>query len=211
MLGLSLLSVVCGAGAAAVAYSTGHVHWPAAPVPQREFSLTHPTPTGPRPGVLGPQRVSIPALGIDARWIYTGIDAGGMKIPEPDPTVIGRLPPGQAPARMIFMAGHVTWNAARGALYPLSGAQPGDVVAVTSPAGRTSQWVVQRMQLVRRAPIVPAGYLLPHAERTLVLVTCGGDVVDTPHGRVYADNVVVTAAPLRPEAPPPATARPTAR
>ena len=84
-----------------------------------------------------------------------------------------------------------------GALFDLKAAGYDDplLVTTTDGTGRATHWRVTGLE-VRGKGDLPA--FPTTGARRLVLVTCGGPVVDTPSGRRYRDNVVVTAVPAAP-------------
>ncbi|GAB48467.1 class F sortase [Mobilicoccus pelagius] len=75
---------------------------------------------------------------------------------------------------------------------------PGAVVDLVGAAGRTESWRVEALK-VRHKDALPS--FPSDGPRRLALVTCGGPVVHTAHGRGYRDNVMVWAAPAAAAAP----------
>jgi len=97
-----------------------------------------------------------------------------------------------------LLAGHV--NAAdqgSGTFFDLYKVQPGAVVYVADPAGSVTLWRVVGLDVVVKAALPESVFAGPPGPRKLVLVTCGGPIMNIPGvGNTYRDNVIVTAVPV---------------
>ena len=137
----------------------------------------------------------IPDLGVDAPVRRETVTADGELVVPGDPRVIGSWhgePARAAAVGTLVLAGHVDSRGDLGAFHPLSRIGPGAVVDLVDAAGRTESWRVEALE-VRRKDALPA--FPEDGPRRLALVTCGGPVVHTAHGRGYRDNVIVWATP----------------
>lgn len=149
--------------------------------------------------VQPPVRLGVPALGLDMPVDPVGVAADGeMEIP-PDADRAGwyRFGPGPAsPQGTTLLAAHVdSRSSGIGPFAELHRLGPGDEVRLTTDDGATRPYVVVDVQKVPK-DVAPLGdWFSREGDPRLVLVTCGGDWrEDVGH---YADNVVVTAEPVR--------------
>jgi LPXTG-site transpeptidase (sortase) family protein len=146
---------------------------------------------------LGPTRVRIPSLGIDAPVKPAAIDVrhGVLAIPLGIGLAgwwqDGSLPGGTAGA--ILVAGHVdSAKAGAGAFFKLGGARVGARVRLATAGGRAFAYRVVSVRSYPKSALPTTIYSRQGPSR-LVLVTCGGPF-DEATGH-YRDNVVVTAVP----------------
>lgn len=156
---------------------------PSAPVP----GFSSPTPVH----TAGP-RLLIGALGISAPLHEVGVSAGELEIPA-DPAAVGIWRDGARPGDptgTVLVSGHVSWDGRRGGLWPLASAGLGDLVELVTPDGTVTHWIVTTADRVLGDQDHPDLFTRSGPHR-LVVVTCGGPVVD---GR-YRDLVVVVAEP----------------
>ena len=131
-------------------------------------------------------------LGIAAPLDLVGVDADELEIPD-DPSHVGIWEDGARPgdaSGTVLITGHVSWNGTRGALWPLAASEPGDVIEVVDDTGAATHWLVSSAKRMERDADHPALFTR-HGRLRLVLVTCGGPVVDGN----YRDLVVVEAVP----------------
>lgn len=155
-------------------------------------------PAGPGPDdAVG--RLYVPSLYVSAPIVPQGVtSANEMSLPD-DLHHVGLLDTTSAlddEAGSTLIAGHVTAGGHPGALYFLGRAQPGASVTTLDTDGRRTDWVVTSVRSYHKTSL-PADIFRTMGERTLTLVTCGGDIIRTPDGRwTHEDNIVVTAAPV---------------
>lgn len=143
-----------------------------------------PTPVGPR--------LVLADLAISAPLREVGVVGPELEIPE-DPLEVGIWRDGAKPgdpAGTVLVTGHVSWAGERGALWHLAGAEPGHGIELVSPDGDTSRWRVAAVERLRRDADHPELFTTSGPHR-LVVVTCGGPVVDGH----YRDLVAVVAFP----------------
>jgi hypothetical protein len=214
---LALLALVAGL---AVLTGTG-VAWAlrAAPAPaatSTEPGRVVPTPAEPGPLVWAPTGdpgplaepvgLTVERAGetlLAAPVVPVGVGATGtMDVPR-DVTTVGWYRFGAAPgaaAGSAVLAGHVDdREQGPGAFHDLVGLAPGDVVTVRRAGAPPARYAVREVRAVDK-DVLPAGELFArHGPPRLTLVTCGGPF--DRETRSYRDNVLVTAAPLRPGAP----------
>nr|WP_121251399.1 class F sortase [Nocardioides ferulae] len=141
-----------------------------------------------------PERVRIPALGVDAPILPVRAPDRTL-VPPADPMRLGWWADGARPGERrgsVLVTGH-TVHDGDGALDDLETLRSGERVSVRTDAG-TVPYVVRRVEIYTK------GGLARHAERLfsqdvagrLVLITC-----EDWDGSRYLSNVVVTARPVR--------------
>jgi sortase (surface protein transpeptidase) len=139
-----------------------------------------------------PEAVSIPRIGVRSTLVDLGLKNGVMETPG-DPAVAGWFDRGPTPGALgpAVIAGHVTWNHARGVFYRLGTLRPGDHVSVARKDGKTAVFTVTRVAQFSRSrfPSEAVYGAIDHAG--LRLITCGGTYDAAKHS--YLDNVVVFA------------------
>jgi len=153
-----------------------------------------------------PAHVVIGSLCVNGPIVTTAVTPEGALIIPQDVHQIGVwdkgaaiMGPGQQPLTQgtTLLAGHV--NAAdqgSGAFYDLYKLQPGAVVYVADPAGGVTRWRVVGLDVVVKAALPKSVFAGPTGPRKLVLVTCGGPIMNIPGvGNTYRDNVIVSATP----------------
>lgn len=165
-------------------------------------------PTAARHGcrlTLGASRLMIPALCVNAPVVATTRTAeGALTIPH-DVRTIGhwdgsaRLadPHDVVGTGTTLLAGHVNLpGQGSGALYRLGSVQPHDLVYTADPSGVVSRWRVVSLVEVHKDRLPDDVFAGKSGARRLVIVTCGGPILQVPgHGASYRDNVIVTAVP----------------
>ncbi len=152
------------------------------------------------PSVLVPNHLYIPSLGVNAPLDPESITKEGDFVVPPNVARVGLSSAGaalSAPDGTVLAAGHVNdYNQGNGALYQLSTIQPGALVVVTGNNGAPTRWVTDALANVNKS-VLPQDIFDAHGQRRLVLVTCGGKILTLPNGaHTYADNIVVSAAPM---------------
>ena len=144
-----------------------------------------------------PVSVSVPALGVTATVVPTGVqDDGQMAIP-PGRGEAGwyRYGPAVGDDRgSAVIAAHVATPEGKGAFFPLRDSVVGQRVIVTLADGSTREYQVSGRSQWNKAELPVAEVFRPSGDHRLTLVTCGG-AFDRDNGR-YTDNVVVTAVPV---------------
>jgi len=153
-----------------------------------------------------PAHVVIGSLCVNGPIVTTAVTPEGALIIPADVHQIGMWDkgaaitgPDQQPLTQgtTLLAGHV--NAAdqgSGAFYDLYKVQPGAVVYVADPAAGVTRWRVVGLDVVVKAALPKSVFAGPTGPRKLVLVTCGGPIMNIPGvGNTYRDNVIVSATP----------------
>ncbi|MFF3610301.1 class F sortase [Streptomyces sp. NPDC002580] len=144
-----------------------------------------------------PQRVDIPATGVQAPVVARGLDRlGGIDPPPYDqPGVVGWYAAGARPgaAGTALMVGHVDTETRPAVFYRLSSVKPGDTVRVVRDDGRVAEFTVDDVQVLARDHFdARQAYGTRQSGRAeLRLITCGG-TFDKASGS-YTANVVVSA------------------
>jgi Sortase domain len=148
------------------------------------------------PSVAPPQRISIPAIGVDAVVDAVGLQTdGSMEIPEA--ANAGWYHFGATPGQRVgsaVIAGHVDHKKAPGVFIDLPKLELGEEIVITDTAGLDRRFVVtERYQVAKDALPAPELFRLDGAP-TLTLITCGGRFDRSR--RHYDDNIVIRAVPL---------------
>lgn len=162
-----------------------------------------------RPGctvAVQPAHLVIGSLCLNGRIELTGTTSGGALDIPPDVHTIGMWDDGAplvgAGAQPLtqgttLLAGHVNdFEQGNGTLYDLYKVAPGAVVYASDAAGHLTRWRVVAQSVVVKEALPRSVFAGPTGPRQLVLVTCGGPIVNIPgYGNTYRDNVIVTAVP----------------
>lgn len=161
---------------------------------------TAPPPTSTRGVVvpqLDPSTLSIPSLGTTAPLDVLGVENHQLLLPEPKRLTLFKdgSYPGD-PQGTVLVAGHVnTKSLGRGALFHLAEIKDGATIWVTDATGRPHEYRVVGLQVLMKQAL-PRSLFSRQGGPELVVVTCGGDIVETPEGQYYESNVIVTAVPV---------------
>ncbi|MGX2993951.1 class F sortase [Streptomyces sp. JNUCC 64] len=144
--------------------------------------------------VARPERVRIPAVGVDAPLQDVGYGPGGqIDAPEATrPDTAGWFAEGPAPGERgtAVLTGHVDTRDGPAVFYPLGSVVPGNTVEVTRSDGRTAVFTVDGVEVLPRDAF-PAERVYGDTGRPeLRLITCGGTYVGEAG---YDANVVVFA------------------
>lgn len=146
---------------------------------------------------LGPSTLSIPSLGSTAPLDVLGVEDDQLLLPEPDRLTLfedGSYP--GDPQGTVLVAGHVNSSSlGRGTLFRLGEITEGATIWVTDATGRPYEYRVVGLQVLLKQAL-PQSLFSRQGGPQLVVVTCGGDIIDTPEGRHYESNVIVTAVPV---------------
>jgi Sortase domain len=146
-----------------------------------------------------PVRLLIPAIGVNAPVLPTGVQAGGSLAIPPDPSDVGWWEGGGFPGEptgAVILVGHI--NSAvlgPGALLRLQDVRPGNAVTVIT-AGQTLRYQVVALRAYAKANLPVAAVFGQQVAARLVIVSCGG-LFDATTGH-YLDNVVAYAVPSGP-------------
>lgn len=206
-----MLFVVAATAGGTYLLSTSTTRPHAQPLPRHEFGPgtrdEHPKPTHRRriaPPPVPANHLSLPAnhLSIPALGVSAPIDRGALEqhllVLPTDVHRVAQWIGGAGPTDRhgtVLIAGHVdNSRQGKGALWPLSTAEPDDDVIVTAPSGRPTRWRVIGLRAVVKARL-PQTIFDKSGSRRLVIVTCGGSLIHSPAGNYYEDNVVLTAVP----------------
>ncbi|MDL2079688.1 class F sortase [Streptomyces sp. GXMU-J15] len=148
-------------------------------------------------GEAGPQRVDIPALGVQAPVVARGLDPQGAVDPPPfdQPGLVGWYAGGAAPGAKgaAVLVGHVDTETRPAVFYKISAMKPGETVRVLRDDGRVAEFTVDDVRVVTRERFdARQAYGAREPGRAeLRLITCGGAFDRTT--RSYTANVVVSA------------------
>ncbi|CAL9553150.1 class F sortase [Streptomyces sp. Tu 3180] len=160
--------------------------------PQVELPPAH-RPLGASP----PQRIDIPALGVQAPVVARGLDERGAPDAPPfdQPGVVGWYAHGTAPgaAGTALMVGHLDTETRPAVFHGVGTLRPGQRIRVVRADARVAEFTVEDVQVVDRDHFdARQAYGPRRAGRAeLRLVTCGGGFDRASGG--YTANVIVSA------------------
>ncbi len=167
---------------------------PRPPVPQALPAAALGKRAGP---TVPPVRLRIPAIGVSAKIVGEGIDAGGaLQVPPLTDAGVreaGWYDLGPAPGQVgsAIIVGHVDSYQAKGIFYDLGLLVPGNAVEVTLANGETARFTVTSVQEYAKAHFPATEVYGPEPYPALRLITCGG-AFDAATGH-YLSNIVVYA------------------
>jgi sortase (surface protein transpeptidase) len=147
----------------------------------------------PAPDTATPQRVRIPAIGVDSSLAALAVDATGALVPPTDFAQAGWFSAGTVPGDVgpAVIAGHVDDRTGPAVFYRLEDLATGDTVQVTRSDGRTVDFQVSRVAQYPKDDFATDEVYGPTTGAELRLITCGG-TFDAGR-RSYRDNIVVYA------------------
>lgn len=147
--------------------------------------------------VAAPDRVRIPALGVDSPLIPLGLNPDrSLEVPTKAKIAgwyTGAPTPGEVGPAIVV--GHVDWRGVPGVFKRLDQLRVGDQVEFLSQEGVTAAFVVTHSERVSKNAFPTQRVYGDTAGPELRLITCGG-VFDRTSGH-YRDNVIVYARALR--------------
>ena len=143
-----------------------------------------------------PDRLEIPAIGVDAPVQPTGVQAGGALAIPPDPADVGWWAGGGFPGEAtgaVVLAGHIdSATNGPGALFRLQDVRPGQAVTVVA-GGHAYRYRVAALRAYAKTALPAAAIFGQQVSSRLVIVSCGGPF-DSATGH-YLDNIVAYAVP----------------
>lgn len=146
---------------------------------------------------VAPQRLQIPAIGLDAAVVPVGLDRGGeLRVPQRVQTVgwYRYGPDLRTAAGSVVVAGHVDGAAqGEGAFFRLRDLRPGARVTVIGDDGAERTFTVVSREVFGKTEAPLDRLFARDGPARLTLITCGGTFDED--SRRYRDNVVVTAVP----------------
>jgi Sortase domain len=143
-----------------------------------------------------PDRLLIPAIGVSAPVVPTGVQAGGSLAIPPDPSHIGWWAGGGFPGEptgAVVLVGHINSAAlGPGALLRLQDVRPGAEITVEA-SGQDYRYRVVALRAYEKTSLPVAAVFGQQVAPRLVIVSCGGPF-DASTGH-YLDNIVAYAVP----------------
>jgi LPXTG-site transpeptidase (sortase) family protein len=146
------------------------------------------------PARLGPDRIVIDRIGVDAAvTAVTNTPSGDLGVP-PTPDLVGWYQNSAQPGERgtVLLAAHVDLKGVRGVFFRLVDLRKGDVVLVHG-SDSIHRYRVESTRRVAKGALAAAKVFDAAGQDELVLVTCGGEFDRV--ARSYRDNVVVRAVP----------------
>lgn len=172
---------------------------PAAPEPAQAPGNVPVRDAAPTPEISRPEpvRVQIEDIGLDLEVVPTGVrDDGEMVLPD-NHRQAGWYrygPPPGSPAGSSVLAAHLDTGTEALPIARLDEVRPGTVVTVTRSDGSTVRYAAGSVEQIAKRELNSGELFDRSGEPLLKLVTCGGEYVEAADD--YADNIVLTAAPL---------------
>lgn len=142
--------------------------------------------------VDAPERLSIPAIGVESALVPLGATPEGAVEPPASAGDAGWFEAGPEPgeAGTAVIAGHVDSRTGPGVFYGLRDLKPGDPITVNGAGGARATYVVDRTEVFSKEA-VPDSVYEPSPTPSLRLITCAGAF--DRRSRHYQDNLVVYA------------------
>ena len=174
---------------------TPRLHQRPAPVRSIEPAPDHYNPAPPKPQVSTPQRLSIPAIGVDAAVEPVAVTSDlQMGVPH-DAADVGWFELGSTPGQAgdAVIDGHLdTASGAPAVFTRLGGLKPGDQIHVILGGSQVSDFRVDRTShLPYRSS--PPGLFATDGPPRLTLITCTGAWDANQH--TYTERLVIEAVP----------------
>lgn len=159
-----------------------------------EEAASTPVPVRLQP-VDAPERLSIPAIGVESPLVPLGATVEGAVEPPANAGDAGWFQGGPEPgeAGTAVIAGHVDSRTGPGVFYGLRDLKPGDPITINGAGGAQATYLVERTEVFSKAA-VPASVYEPTPTPSLRLITCAGEF--DRRSRHYQDNLVVYATLL---------------
>lgn len=143
-----------------------------------------------------PVRLTLPGAGLDAAVMPVGVGNDGRLAVPGDGKAAGwwkdTASPGSRQGSTVIV-GHLDTRRGAAVFAPLTRANPGERVTVTTPAGMVGYRV--RAVTVRRGAALPGEFITTTGPPRLVLITCTGPY---RQGSGYRDRLYVDATPAPP-------------
>lgn len=150
---------------------------------------------------LRPDRLVVPAIGVDTDLVDLGLEPNGALQVPPGAFPAGWYSGSPVPGELgpAILAGHVDWDGAPGVFLRLHELAPGDRIDTVRSDGVTAVFRVTRVDRYAKAEFPTAAVYGNIDHPGIRLITCGGEF-DTA-ARSYRDNTVVFADLVEERAP----------
>lgn len=100
--------------------------------------------------------------------------------------------PGAAKGNTVI-SGHVSWNNYRGALFHLAELTPGNMAYVRDSAGKTHSYKLISLESIDKS-LLPKKVWEQDGPHQLVVITCGGQLIQSNGYQYYHNNIIATFA-----------------
>lgn len=139
-----------------------------------------------------PQRIRLPALGVDAAVVAVGVEPdGALQIPRGTDAGWYSFGPRPGDGGASVVVGHVDYDGLPGVFYELASAKAGDEIVVRFDDGTEANFEVTDVARYDKESLPGELVWRRSGDPTLVLVTCGGAF--DPIRRSYESNTVAFA------------------
>lgn len=136
-----------------------------------------------------PQRITIPALHVDAPIVPEGLQADGqLQIPDVHQVGWYKGSPDPGNTGPSLLAAHVDWSGTPGIFVRLAELKPGDTITVTGTKG-SATFAVTTVATEPKPQVDWRTVLANVPDAEIIAVTCGGTVTD----HQFSNNVIVRA------------------
>ena len=141
--------------------------------------------------MVTPNRLRIPALGVDANVVPVGLAANSdMEIPGATDVGWYELGPRPGAPGSAVLAAHIDYAGQRGAFFDLGSIPVGAEIIVDGEGGEQT-FVVEEREQVAKADVDLSRYFTNDGPTRITLITCGGAFDKSI--RHYQDNLIITA------------------
>lgn len=145
-----------------------------------------------------PVAVSVPGYPGSAPVLQRTTDpvGGGLDLPT-DPHEVAWWSAGSQPGDgqgNVVLASHISYNGRYGPFTRLASLHRGQVVSLRTAGGQLRRYQIIAIRQFAKGVLDRQGLFRTDGPPRLLLVTCGGHYDPATHN--YADNIVVTAAPV---------------
>jgi sortase A len=168
--------------------------------PPRDSEKTSPLASGAATSLSGgvrPERLIIPAIGVDAPLTRRGVDANGAMQPPSGPEDVAWYEFSGSPSEgtNVVLSGHLDYRGYGPAVfYRLRELKTGDVIELRTEDGTVYRYAVSASVMYDGESAPVSDIIGPTSHEVITLITCGGTFNGPPLG--YSDRLVVRAEHL---------------
>lgn len=141
--------------------------------------------------------LAIPGLDIVSKLVPTQLEPDPnrdnterLHLPPADQVALGPAASVKDRIGSVLVAGHVSYEGERGALYHLADIAPGTCWVVRDPDGNAATFMATGIEVLIKKHL-PEKVWRTDGPRFGYLITCGGKLLRTDHGLTYESNTIV--------------------